>query len=104
MLDFDLAELYQIETKAFKRVVRRNSERFPDDFMFEIIENEYNYLKDNLIYKINTSNERGGRCYMPYVFTEQNVAMLSGLLNSDVAIQANIVIMRAFFHASALTS
>ncbi|MDE5963413.1 MAG: ORF6N domain-containing protein [Alistipes sp.] len=96
MLDFDLAVMYGVETKVLKRVVRRNIERFPDDFMFEITESEYNSLKDSLRCQFGTSNERGGRRYMPYAFTEQGVAMLSGLLNSDAAIQANIVIMRAF--------
>lgn len=96
MLDFDLAELYQVETRALKQAVRRNIERFPKDFMFEITEPEYNYLKTSLTSQIVISNERGGRRYMPFAFTEQGVAMLSSVLRSRTAIQANIAIMRAF--------
>lgn len=96
MLDFDLAELYQVETRALKQAVRRNIERFPEDFMFEITEPEYNYLKNSLTSQIVISNERGGRRYMPFAFTEQGVAMLSSVLRSRMAIQANIAIMRAF--------
>ena len=96
MLDFDLAELYQVETRALKQAVRRNIERFPEDFMFEITEPEYNYLKNSLTSQIVISNERGGRRYMPCAFTEQGVAMLSSVLRSRTAIQANIAIMRAF--------
>lgn len=96
MLDFDLAELYQVETRALKQAVRRNIERFPEDFMFEITEPEYNYLKNSLTSQIVISNERGGRRYMPFAFTEQGVAMLSSVLHSRTAIQANIAIMRAF--------
>lgn len=96
MLDFDLAELYQVETRTLKQAVRRNIERFPDDFMFEITETEYNSLKNNLTSQIVISNERGGRRYMPFAFTEQGVAMLSSVLRSGTAIQVNIAIMRAF--------
>lgn len=96
MLDFDLAELYQVETRALKQAVRRNIERFPEDFMFEITEPEYNYLKTSLTSQIVISNERGGRRYMPFAFTEQGVAMLSSVLRSRTAIQVNIAIMRAF--------
>ena len=96
MLDFDLAELYQVETRTLKQAVRRNIERFPEDFMFEITETEYNSLKNNLTSQIVISNERGGRRYMPFAFTEQGVAMLSSVLRSGTAIQVNIAIMRAF--------
>lgn len=96
MLDFDLAELYQVETRTLKQAVRRNIERFPSDFMFEITESEYNYLKNSMTSQIVTSNERGGRRYMPFAFTEQGVAMLSSVLRSETAIQVNIAIMRAF--------
>ena len=96
MLDFDLAKLYQVETRALKQAVRRNIERFPKDFMFEITEPEYNYLKNSLTSQIVISNERGGRRYMPFAFTEQGVAMLSSVLRSRTAIQVNIAIMRAF--------
>lgn len=96
MLDFDLAELYQVETRTLKQAVRRNIERFPEDFMFEITETEYNYLKNSQTSQIVISNERGGRRYMPFAFTEEGVAMLSGVLHSKIAVQVNIVIMRAF--------
>ena len=91
MLDFDLALLYKVETKSLNLSVKRNLKRFPDDFMFQLSEQEWNSLR----LQIETS-KRGGRRYLPYAFTEQGVAMLSGLLNSDVAIGVNITIMRAF--------
>jgi hypothetical protein len=91
MLDFDLAELYGVETKNLNLSVKRNLKRFPDDFMFQLTEQDWN----NLRFQFATSRH-GGRRYMPYAFTEQGVAMLSGLLNSDVAISVNISIMRAF--------
>lgn len=96
MLDFDLAELYQVETRTLKQAVRRNIERFPEDFMFEITEAEYNCLKNSMTSQIVISNEKGGRRYMPFAFTEQGVAMLSSVLRSGTAIQVNIAIMRAF--------
>ena len=95
MLDFDLAELYQVPTKVLKQAVRRNSERFPSDFMFEITESEYNVLKISLRSQSVTSN-KGGIRYMPFAFTEQGVSMLSAVLRSSVAIQTSITIMRAF--------
>lgn len=95
MLDFDLAEMYEVETKYLKRIVRRNITRFPEDFMFELSNNEANSLIDSLRCQIGTSN-KGGNRYAPFAFTEQGVAMLSGLLNSEKAIQVNINIMRAF--------
>ena len=91
MLDFDLAEMYQVETKYLNLSVKRNIKRFPDDFMFQLTKEEWSSLR----LQIETS-KRGGRRYMPYAFTEQGVAMLSGLLNSDIAIEINIRIMRAF--------
>ena len=99
MLDFDLAEIYDVETSGLKRAVRRNIERFPNDFMFELTQAEYNNIKMNMRCQIGTSNNdghRGGIRYMPFAFTEQGVAMLSGVLRSSVAVQANINIMRAF--------
>ena len=96
MLDFDLAELYQVETRTLKQAVRRNIERFPSDFVLGITESEYNYLKNSMTSQIVISNERGGRRYMPFAFTEQGVAMLSSVLRSETAIQVNIAIMRAF--------
>jgi len=92
MLDFDLAELYMTETKYLKRTVRANSMRFPSDFMFELSKTEWETLRCN----ISTSNSRGGTRYLPFAFTEQGVAMLSGVLNSEKAIEVNISIMRAF--------
>ena len=97
MLDFDLAELYQVETKRLKESVRRNIERFEgDDFMFELTFEEYNSLIISLRSQIATSNERGGRRHMPFAFTEQGVAMLSSVLKSDRAIIINSSIIRAF--------
>ena len=93
MLDSDLAELYMVETKNLKRAVRANIERFPPDFMFELTKEEYEALRC----KNFTSNTRGGNRYLPFAFTREGIAMLSGLLRSEIAVQANINIMRAFF-------
>ena len=95
MLDFDLAALYQVETRVLKQAVRRNIERFPSDFMFELTADEFNSLKDSLRSQYVISN-KGGIRYMPFAFTEQGVAMLSSVLKSAAAIQTNIAIMRAF--------
>ena len=95
MLDFDLAALYQVETRVLKQAVRRNIERFPSDFMFELTADEFNSLKDSLRSQFVISN-KGGIRYMPFAFTEQGVAMLSSVLKSAAAIQTNIAIMRAF--------
>jgi len=91
MVDSDLAELYQVQTKLLKRQVRRNKERFPDDFMFELTKDEF----DNLRSQFGTSRWGGSR-YIPMVFTEQGVAMLSSVLNSSRAIAVNIRIIRVF--------
>jgi hypothetical protein len=91
MLDFDLAAMYQVETKNLNLSVKRNIKRFPPDFMFQLTNEEWKSLR----LQIETS-KRGGRRYLPYAFTEQGVAMLSGLLNSDIAIEMNIRIMRVF--------
>lgn len=91
MLDFDLAELYETETKYVKRAVRQNLRRFPPDFMFELTQEEW----ENLRCKFSTSSH-GGTRYMPFAFTEQGVAMLSSVLKSDKAIDVNVSIMRAF--------
>jgi hypothetical protein len=91
MLDFDLAELYDVQTKALNLAVKRNYQRFPKDFMFQLTTFEW----DSLRLQIETS-KRGGRRYLPYAFTEQGLAMLSGILNSEKAINININIMRAF--------
>ena len=100
MLDFDLANLYQVETKRLKESVRRNIERFEgEDFMFDLSEEEYNVLKDRLRSQI-ASLEIDGKGkypkYSPFAFTEEGVAMLSGVLRSSVAVQVNRAIMRAF--------
>jgi len=95
MLDFDLAEIYEVETRTLKQAVRRNMERFPDDFMLELTGIEYNVLRDSLTSQFVISN-KGGIRYMPFAFTEMGVAMLSSILHSEKAIQANINIMRAF--------
>ena len=92
MLDFDLAELYQVETRVLKQAVRRNIERFPEDFMFELTQIEYNHLKNSLTSQIVISNERGGRRYMPFAFTEQR-AMLSAVLRNGMAIRVSISMM-----------
>lgn len=93
MLDSDLAELYEVETKNLNKAVKRNMERFPGLFMFQLTEEEWRALR----FQIGTSKEgKGGRRYLPYVFTEQGVAMLSSVLNSRKAIQINIQIMIAF--------
>lgn len=91
MLDFDLAKLYQVETKVLNQAVKRNAKRFPPDFMFQLDAKEFTILKSQIV-----TSSWGGTRKLPYAFTEQGVAMLSGLLHSDVAIDANIAIMRAF--------
>ena len=94
MLDFDLAELYQTETKVLKQAVRRNLNRFPSDFMFELTKIELNSLRSQIV---TLKNGRGQHSkYMPFAFTEQGVAMLSSVLNNDKAIDINIAIMRTF--------
>ena len=94
MLDFELAELYAVETKALKQAVKRNIERFPDDFMFELSRKEYNFLRSQNV-TIETGRGRYSK-YLSYAFTEQGVAMLSSVLKSPKAIEVNIAIMRAF--------
>ena len=91
MFDSDLAELYKVEVKALNRAVKRNINRFPHDFMFQLTREEW----DNLKCQFGTSSW-GGKRKLPSVFTEQGIAMLSGLLNSEIAINVNIDIMRAF--------
>ena len=118
MLDRDLAALYETETKALNLAVKRNIKRFPQDFMFQLTKEEFEDLRfqietaekgqslrlqnetlekgQDLRFQIETSKGRGGTRYLPYVFTEQGVAMLSGVLHSDRAINMNIAVMRAF--------
>ena len=92
MLDADLAELYGVETRVLVQAVKRNLERFPGDFMFQLSREEFAALRSQSV----TSSDWGGRRYAPYAFTEQGVAMLSSVLHSQRAIQVNIEIMRAF--------
>ena len=91
MLDFDLAMLYQTETRRINEAVKRNIRRFPDDFMFQLTAPEFSNLMSQF-----AISSWGGTRKLPYAFTEHGVAMLSGLLHSEVAIYANIAIMRAF--------
>jgi hypothetical protein len=92
MLDSDLAMLYQVETKVFNQAVKRNIERFPENYRFQLTKEEYDSLRSQIV----TSKGKGGRRYLPYVFTEQGIAMLSAVLRSDIAIQISIKIMDAF--------
>ncbi len=92
MLDKDLAVLYEVETKVLNQAVKRNADRFPPDFMFQLNDKEFESLRSQFV----TSNPRGGIRYLPFAFTEQGVAMLSGVVNSPKAIDMNIAIMRAF--------
>ena len=91
MLDYDLATLYEVETKRLKEAVKRNIERFPEDFMFELTKDEFDNLRSQI-----ASSSYGGMRYLPFAFTEQGVAMLSGVLKSEKAIKINIAIMRTF--------
>ena len=91
MLDMDLAKLYEVETRVLKQAVRRNMERFPEDFMFELTEDEIHNLTSHFVI-----SRWGGQRYKPFAFTEQGIAMLSSVLKSKTAIQINISIMRAF--------
>jgi len=107
MLDFDLASLYEVETRVLNQAVKRNIKRFPEDFMFQLTSKEWESIQSQFVTayeKINSSSQivmmnmpqnRTDK-YLPYVFTEQGVAMLSGVLKSDKAINMNIAIMRAF--------
>ena len=93
MLDDDLAELYDVQTKVFNQAVRRNRNRFPSDFMFRLTDREYDSLRSQIV-TLNSGRGRH-RKYLPYAFTEQGVAMLSSVLRSNRAVQVNIEIMRA---------
>jgi len=104
MLDSDLAKFYGVETKQLNRAVKRNIDRFPEEFMFQLNDNEWDSLryqigtsnKVTLRYQNGTSNKKGGRRYLPNVFTEQGVAMLSGVLKSETAVKMSIQIISAF--------
>lgn len=91
MMDSELAEMYNVATKVLNQAVKRNSDRFPDDFMFQLTKKEWDDLRSHFV-----TSSWGGRRTPPYVFTEQGVAMLSSVVNSPVAIQVNISIMRVF--------
>ncbi|MDO9154992.1 MAG: ORF6N domain-containing protein [Paludibacter sp.] len=95
MLDFDLADMYETETKRLKEAVRRNIERFPSDFMFELTNKEYDSLRSQIA-SLKNSGRGEHRKYLPFAFTEQGVAMLASVLKSGTAIQVNIQIIRAF--------
>ena len=99
MLDSDLAELYGVQTKVFIQAVKRNKKRFPNDFMFQLSEREFENLRSQFV-----TSSWGGRRYLPYAFTEQGVAMLSSILNSERAILVNIGIMRIFVNIRKLIS
>ncbi len=93
MLDSDLAELYEVETKVLNQAVRRNLDRFPKDFMFQLTSEEYQALKSQFV---TSKLGRGGKQKLPLVFTENGLAMLSGVLSSSRAVQVNVAIMRIF--------
>ena len=99
MLDFDLAELYQIETRVLNQAVKRNIKRFPSDFMFQLTKEEWDNLKSQFV-----TSSWGGTRKLPFAFTEQGVAMLSSVLSSDTAIEVNIAIMRTFVAVRQLVS
>jgi len=94
LLDFDLATLYNTETRTLKQAVRRNSHRFPEDFMFELTKDEWNSIRSQIV--ILKSGRGQHSKYLPFAFTEQGVAMLSSVLNNEKAIEINIAIMRSF--------
>ena len=96
MLDFDLAAMYEVETRVLNQAVKRNIERFPDDFMFQLTKGKFEILKSQIVISKTTPEKRGGTQKMPFAFTEQGVAMLSSVLRSPLAIQVNIGIVRAF--------
>ena len=91
MMDFDLAEIYGIETKRLKEAVRRNIERFPEDFMFELTQHEFQNLRTQI-----ASSSWGGSRYAPFAFTEHGAVMLASVLNSETAIKASIFVVRTF--------
>lgn len=99
MLDADIAVLYEVETRVLTQAVRRNIDRFPDDFMFQLTKQEFNNLRSQYV-----TSSWGGRRYSPYAFTEQGIAMLSSVLRSKRAVQVNIEIMRAFVQLRRMVS
>ena len=99
MFDFDLADLYRVETKRLKEAVRRNKKKFPSDFMFELTKKEWNNLRSQF-----ATSSWGGIRYPPFAFTEHGVTMLASVLNSDRAIKMNIAIVRAFISLKQLAN
>ena len=93
ILDFDLALLYKVETRVLNQAVKRNSQRFPEDFMFQLTLEEFEYMSSQFVMR---SPSKRPKTAVPFAFTEQGIAMLSGILNSDIAINVNIAIMRTF--------
>ena len=93
MLDNDLADLYNVELRSLNQAVKRNNERFPPDFMFQLTQDEWNSLRSQIVI---SKNNRGGRRYAPFAFTEHGILMLSSVLNSSRAVEINIQIMRVF--------
>lgn len=111
MFDFDLAELYGVETRALNQAVKRNASRFPGDFMFQLSKKEWGFLRSQIVISSGESNssqfvmsskKHRGSVYLPYVFTEQGVAMLSSVLKSETAIRVNIQIIRVFTRMRAM--
>lgn len=96
MIDSDVSMLYQCETKYINRVVKRNIERFPEEFCFQLTEKEFQNLRCQFVTSSFEKQNYGGRRYLPYVFTEQGIAMLSALLKSEIAVKVSINIMKAF--------
>ena len=96
MLDSDLAQLYHVETKVFNQAVKRNINRFPEHFRFQLTESEFKNLRSQFVTTREHDSTHGGRRYMPYAFTEQGIAMLSAVLKSDIAVDVSIKIMDAF--------
>ena len=93
MLDTDLAKIYQVETKRLNEAVKRNIDRFPPEFMFQLSEEEYDSLRSQIV---TSKNGRGGRRYLPFAFTEHGIIMLSSVLNTKIATQINIAVVKAF--------
>ena len=103
MLDFDLALLYEVETRALNQSVKRNIDRFPEDFMFQLSKQEFEILISQFVIS-SSENNRGGLRKLPFAFSEQGVAMLSGLLKSKKAVATNIAIMRTFVEIRKMVS
>ncbi len=103
MFDFDLAEMYGVETKVLKQAVKRNMERFPVDFMFELTQEEFKTLRSQIVTS-KTNETRGGSRYPPFAFTEHGAVMLASILNSETAVKASIFVVRTFIKLRQLIS